>query len=291
MTLLISIIAVVALISLYDYFSNRTWNQVTSDHRNDIVFEHRNQAYGAYRIRRDYNRRILFILAGFTAGIGGLYAASLGLRDSGKGDLVCLDCDIVNIPLPDERPPLDIQPKLPETTPPPATQDMVKNPEPEPSDDPVVPPPTIIKDGENGGPFTVKGTGDEWDPIVPIPGKGKDGKPTIIEIKDEEPVYADEPAEYIGDRPAMVAFMGKNLNYPDRAVEERLEGRVFTLFVVSKEGDISDVKVQRGMAGCPECDKEAVRVINKMPRWKPGRKNGRAVASYFNLPIYFKLAN
>jgi len=291
MTLLICIIAVVAFISLYDYFSNRTWNQVTSDQRNDIVFEHRNQAYGAYRIRRDYNRRLLFILAGFTAGIGGLYAAAYG--GSGEEKLAAYgDRETwIEIPLPKDEKPVIIEPTTPDS-PPPATTDMTQMIEPTPEDTPVDGPAQVLRPDEIAGPVDIQAPEDgEWGPPVINPGDGKGpDKPTIVEYIPETPIKdVDEYAEYIGGRPAMLAYMQKNFHYPETAIEQEIEGKVFTQFVVSKEGDISDVTVERGIAGCSECDKEAIRVVKKMPRWKPGKKNGRAVASYFNLPVYFKL--
>jgi protein TonB len=58
---------------------------------------------------------------------------------------------------------------------------------------------------------------------------------------------------------------------------------------VSKKGDISDVKVMRGVPDCTDCDKEAVRVVKNMPLWRPGRVKGKAVNSYYNLPVKFEV--
>jgi protein TonB len=60
-------------------------------------------------------------------------------------------------------------------------------------------------------------------------------------------------------------------------------------FIVGSDGKIEEVNVIRGIPGCPECDKEASRVIRTMPKWKPGKIKGKAVRSYFNLPITFEL--
>ncbi len=59
--------------------------------------------------------------------------------------------------------------------------------------------------------------------------------------------------------------------------------------MVGEDGSISSIKVQRGIPNCPECDKEAIRVLKMMPNWKPGKIKGKAVSSYFNLPINIDL--
>ena len=60
-------------------------------------------------------------------------------------------------------------------------------------------------------------------------------------------------------------------------------------FVVDENGGISNVEILKGVAGCQDCDKEAIRVVKAMPKWKPGKQTGRAVRVYFNLPINFKI--
>ena len=60
-------------------------------------------------------------------------------------------------------------------------------------------------------------------------------------------------------------------------------------FVVNGSGNITDVTVLKGVPGCGECDREAIRVVKSMPNWKAGKQNGRAVSVFFNLPINFQL--
>lgn len=108
--------------------------------------------------------------------------------------------------------------------------------------------------------------------------------------EQEEPlVYVDTPAEFPGGRQALMKYLSENLVYPESAIENGLQGKCVLKFVVSKTGTISMVSVQRGVPDCPECDAEAIRVIKAMPAWKPGQMNGKPVASYFNLPITFRL--
>jgi periplasmic protein TonB len=107
----------------------------------------------------------------------------------------------------------------------------------------------------------------------------------------EDVVYeiVDEPAEYPGGMDAMREYLKKNLMYPAIAKENGIQGKCYLRFVVNTDGSISDVRLLRGVTDCPECDKEATRVVKNMPKWKPGRMNGKDVKMYFTLPIAFKL--
>lgn len=107
----------------------------------------------------------------------------------------------------------------------------------------------------------------------------------------EDSIYTmmDEPAQFPGGTSAMMNFLAKNMRYPESVAEKGLQGKCFLKFVVDKEGLITDIKVLRGISGCPECDKEAIRVVKSMPKWIPGKLNGKKVKSYFTLPITFVL--
>jgi protein TonB len=83
------------------------------------------------------------------------------------------------------------------------------------------------------------------------------------------------------------AYLSKNIKYPKQANENGVQGRVVLQFVVNEDGDISDIKVVRGIGS--GCDQEAMRVVNSMPKWKPGKQNGKAVKVSFSLPILFEL--
>jgi protein TonB len=107
----------------------------------------------------------------------------------------------------------------------------------------------------------------------------------------DETIYevVDETAEFPGGLTAMKTFIFTNLHYPQEAKEMGIEGRCYVKFLVSKTGQCSDFKVIRGVQNCPECDKEAVRILKLMPDWKPGRINGKDVHSYYIVPITFRL--
>lgn len=87
----------------------------------------------------------------------------------------------------------------------------------------------------------------------------------------------------------MMKFISEHLKYPAVAEESGIEGKCFLQFIVSETGELSDIKVRRGVPDCPECDKEAVRLVKSMPKWTPGKNNGKAVKSLYTLPVMFKL--
>ncbi len=101
-------------------------------------------------------------------------------------------------------------------------------------------------------------------------------------------VFVEDNAGYPGGEEARLTFLRDNIKYPEMAKESGIQGTVYLTFVVEKDGSITGVKVQRGIGG--GCDTEAVRVIKKMPRWKPGKQRGRPVRVQFNMPIKFVLA-
>lgn len=94
-------------------------------------------------------------------------------------------------------------------------------------------------------------------------------------------------AEYVGGEKARVAFLSKNIKYPEEARKNEIQGRVYVTFVIEKDGSISNIKVVRGIGY--GCDEEAVRVIKLMPNWMPGKQRGEPVRVQFNLPLVFKL--
>jgi protein TonB len=101
-------------------------------------------------------------------------------------------------------------------------------------------------------------------------------------------IEVDKPAQFPGGETAMMDFLRKQLVYPSRAKEEEISGKCFVQFVVTTEGLIANVKVLRGVAGCPECDRECIRVVKSMPYWIPAVKNNKPVNSYYTIPFTFK---
>lgn len=118
-------------------------------------------------------------------------------------------------------------------------------------------------------------------------------KYTPVEVEEEEVdeqqifTIVEEQPEFPGGMAECYKWIGKNLNYPTISAENGVQGRVTVNFVVNADGSIVDVKVLRGVD--PYLDKEAIRVVSKMPKWKPGKQRGKAVRCSFNLPVRFKL--
>jgi len=94
--------------------------------------------------------------------------------------------------------------------------------------------------------------------------------------------------EYSGGDSARIAFFVDNVNYPERIIEKRISGTVIVSFIVEKDGSISSAKVTQSVN--PELDNEALRVINRMPNWAPGKIHNRPVRFEFNMPVRFKLS-
>ncbi|RIV18735.1 M56 family peptidase [Fibrisoma montanum] len=99
-------------------------------------------------------------------------------------------------------------------------------------------------------------------------------------------VVENQP-EFTGGMEGLMEYLSKNIRYPAAAERANVQGRVFVNFVVTKEGDIADVKLLKGIGF--GADEEAIRVVQKMPRWKPGSQSGEPVNVRFNLPINFQL--
>jgi uncharacterized protein (TIGR02145 family) len=99
--------------------------------------------------------------------------------------------------------------------------------------------------------------------------------------------FVDEEAEFPGGYPAMMAWIQKNLVFPETAIENNVQGKCFLRFVVSAYGNISSVTVTKRVPDCPECDKASIKAIRSMPNWKAGKLNGKSVSSYCSIPINF----
>jgi protein TonB len=113
----------------------------------------------------------------------------------------------------------------------------------------------------------------------------------VMEEKAQDPnepfTMVEQMPQFPGGQEALFAYIGKELKYPEQAVEEGIEGAVFITFVVEVDGSITGVKVLRGIGG--GCNEEALRVVSGMPNWKPGKQRGKEVRVQYNLPIRFKL--
>jgi protein TonB len=100
--------------------------------------------------------------------------------------------------------------------------------------------------------------------------------------------FVDEPAEFPGGMKAMKKYLKSKLVRPESVVSGKIAGFCFTQFTVERDGSFTNLRIVRGVTDCPECDAEALRVIQNMPKWKPAKTNGEIVRYLFNLPIVFK---
>jgi protein TonB len=111
----------------------------------------------------------------------------------------------------------------------------------------------------------------------------------VVEEKTEEIfLVVEQQPEFPGGIQEMMKFIQKNVKYPNQAKNMGIEGKVFIQFVVNSFGDITGVTLVKGIGY--GCDDEALRVVNIMPRWTPGRQNGKSVSVRYSIPISFKLA-
>lgn len=98
---------------------------------------------------------------------------------------------------------------------------------------------------------------------------------------------ADVDPEFPGGMDELYKYLAQNIQYPEQAKQENIQGRVVISFVIEKDGSIAEVQVLRGIGG--GCDEEALRVVNAMPKWTPGKVRGENVRVKYALPVTFKL--
>lgn len=105
--------------------------------------------------------------------------------------------------------------------------------------------------------------------------------------EDEIFVFVEENPSYPGGEEALYKYLYSSIQYPDMARDNNITGTVVIRFVVEKDGSITKAAVAREIGG--GCGKEALRVVNAMPKWKPGKQSGKAVRTEFTLPVQFQL--
>jgi protein TonB len=253
----------------------------------EIVFEGRNKLYGAYELRKS-NRKtsmraliigsILFSLA--------ISAPLIASYLPEGGDEVDNDIKITAVKLPPKKKveaPKDLAPPPP----PPPKQDQVKFVKPvvAKAEDVTEDPPKMddIKDKKTGA-VTVKG-----DPDAPLTVEEVGNGPVVEVIAEDTSVHSlagiEQKPEFPGGIEKFYAFVGKNYTPPE---EEGLKGKVYVTFVVEKDGSLTDIKVIRDIGY--GTGKEAIRVLNKCPKWLPGEQNGKKVRVLYSLPITIQSA-
>ena len=264
----------------------------------DILFEGRNKEYGAYELRRKYEKRVRNALLGTAAVallcVGGYVVSNIikGIEDRNPKKPVIEQIKMEDIKLPDD--PKTPPPPPPPPAPPPPVKPSVQFTPPVIKKDNEVPPEEEPPKVEEIKDKAVSTKTMEGDPNGIDPGLLEDSKGTgVVEApppppKEEIFTFVEQPPTFPGGEEALAKYLSKNIRYPRVAQENGISGTVFVQFVVDSEGTIKDVKTV-GAAKGGGLEEEAVRVVKTMPKWKPGKQNGRQVSVQFNLPIRFTL--
>lgn len=159
-------------------------------------------------------------------------------------------------------------------------------PPPPPAAPPIAETLTIVEDDADVEEITIA-TSEETNQAVEIkyvPVAVEEEEPeeqTIFEVVEQMPEFPN------GGMAGLMQYLSKNIKYPTIAQENGTQGRVTVQFVVNRDGSIVDAKVLRGVD--PYLDKEAIRVISSMPKWKPGMQRGKAVRVKYTVPVMFRL--
>jgi periplasmic protein TonB len=274
----------------YLIFKNQNSIEITMD---EIVFEKRNKNYGAYLLRRTYGNHmikailsasLLFILMIISPSLVSFKTIAL------KEDVtpVILDNYDRNVPLFHT----EIVPKTHETKSPKTISSIVFVP-------PKIVNESVMESTENsfippsnteitiGNKTEIGESNQSFNPT-----KGIDnGKEIALEesIPQKERIFnfVEQMPTFPEGEAALFKFVRDNIIYPTTAKENNIEGKVFLSFVINKDGTVEDINIKRGIGG--GCNEEAIRVISMMPKWIPGKQNGKPVRVVYNMPISYTL--
>ena len=264
----------------------------------EIIFAHRNRAYGAYQLRRAYPRYLVraLTIGLLLIGFGLLLPQILNALDSKFAEPVYVDITREIGPPPaidHELPPPPPPPPLP--TPPPPVQATIRFVPPTPTPDEQVQDEQLntqekVLNSDADVSTKDRASKDDAPPSLDAPADIPRGVETAV-AKPDDSEYTTAgvqkmPAFPGGDKDLM-QYLADNIKYPALARENNIQGTVALSFLVNKDGSISDVSVIKEIGG--GCGKEALRVVQSMPRWLPGEANGHAVKVRFTLPVRFRL--
>jgi len=261
----------------------------------DLLFEGRNKEYGAYDLRRHYNGRLGRAIA-VTSGLVVVLCSFTLVKGHGRaGSAAPAVTDVVMEALPEKTPPPVVpKPVVPRVQPVATirfvTPRVVPNDQVKPDE---IPPENKDVEALKISTATKDGTPD--DGLAPGPesdgvDKGIVSKPKQEDDDNSMHLVVEIESQYPGGLPAWARFLHKNLNYPEAAQQNEIQGTVLVQFIVDKEGNVSDVEAVSGPTdgGLRE---EAVRVIKKSGKWTPAIQNGRNVKSYKRQPVVFQIAD
>ncbi len=257
----------------------------------DLIFEGKNKAYGAYRMRANSPRRhtVAMIVVVIIAFIGFSIPTLIKLATPAQKEVMT---EVTTLSQLDEPEVKQEEMKKPEplAPPPPALKSSIK-----------FTAPVIKKDEEVRDEDEMKSQKDLTETKVAISiadvkgndeANGKDIadlKQVVTQAEPVEEVFdmVEQMPQFPGGNTELMKYIAEHMKYPTIAQENGTQGRVICQFVVGKDGQVRDVSVVRSLD--PYCDKEAIRVIRSMPPWIPGKQNGKSVSVKYTVPIVFKL--
>jgi protein TonB len=263
----------------------------------DLVFEGKNQAYGAYQLRKNTGIRNLKALAVMFAAfliIAGIVYAKVSIENYIASKNAAIEADVELQSLAEKKEIKEEKKDEPEvekievervkssvafTVPEIKKDEEVKEDQEMKSQDDLAETNTAI------GAFTVEGN-DETAEVKHVEEKIAEPEP----VKEEETKVFDvveQMPSFPGGPSALMQYLSSNIKYPVVAEENGVQGRVVCTFVVEKDGSITDVRVVKSVD--PSLDKEAARVVKGMPKWIPGKQNGSAVRVKYTVPVTFRL--
>lgn len=264
----------------------------------DLVFEGKNKAYGAYVLRQETGKRNVKALIYVLIGIAIIFAvayANLAIQNAMKQN-VAVETDIELSKLAQKKEAkverkepvkVEVEQKVVEKV-----KSSVKFTAPEIKKDDEVKPEDEIKSQDDLaktntaiGTFDVKGNDEEAGEVLKAKEVIADEKPKEEETKVFDVV--EQMPEFPGGQAALLKWISDNIKYPAIAEENGIQGRVVCTFVVERDGSVTDVLVARSID--PSLDKEAIRVLKKMPKWIPGKQNGSAVRVKYTVPVTFRI--
>lgn len=269
----------------------------------DMVFAGKNKEYGAYQLRKGTsgrNIKALLILIIAAALVGGFLAWKVIEQKQAEEQQAYMEAmelaKLQEQAKKEKKKPEPIKPKVEQKKEIPVARETQK------FTAPVIKKDELVKE-EN----QVKQM-DQLDDKVAVGTENKEGVKdrTVEAVRNDIAVAAPPPPpapkpevanklfdvveempSFPGGQGALMAFLSSNIKYPVVAQENGVQGRVIVGFVVEKDGSISDVKVMRSVD--PSLDREALRVVKAMPKWKPGKQNGSAVRVKYTVPVVFRL--
>ena len=277
---------------------------LTSKEWRDIVFADKNREFGAYVMRQEsdkrHHRAFIFLLAGLAALIGiivvwGIYSDKMAEKAAIEAKMQAekmLAAQLEQMEQQEEEEPeaeeqkVEIEiPEVPQEVL--ATVQVTQIAIVDDVKTEVMDMEDLKEDNSARGVVNQEGS-DDADKFQAVQEAVIVKEPEPEKPTEEEIFQAvEQQAEFPGGTAALMKWLSSNIRYPEAAQQNDVQGRVIVKFVVEKDGSVSQAQIVKGVD--KDLDKEALRVVNKMPKWQAGKNNGVAVRSYFTLPVQFRL--